>query len=289
MVGPRKQPFALHRHIVIKIPFLRDRFLMSTDSIESRTGSMTMSEVDTMAFAAAVDFAYSGRFDEDSIKLKYAKPDDDEDDEETPEEESDVVVLNSVRRQNTEDPKPDDDKLEDDKDGEKETEEDEDSILPTYDNLLVSVFDLAQALQYEDLANATIDQYVKVLASDPPSAWALTYLQRKGLENSKMMHLMLRAIAYCIHSEGYEAWEDHSFMKGWVNENVGNSGMVMRAMAEFRDEGNVFEDGGVGMDVCGEYHCHGVTERCVRREGKRERQVVGKVAAKARGKRLKRV
>lgn len=285
IVGPRKQPFAIHRHVVNKIPLLRERFLESEDSIESTTGSMTMSEVDTMAFAVAIDFAYNGRLDEESIMAKYAKPDDD--DESELEDQQDDTILNGFLGRQQQDDKTDD---KDEKDS--NSEEDEDSILPTYDNLLVSVFDLAQALQYEALANATIDAYIRVLAEDPPSAWGLLYLQRKGLQNSKLMHLMLRAIAWCIHAEGYEAWEEHSFMKGWVNENVRNGALVMRAMAEHRDGKGSGGSGGEnpfvegGMDVCKEYHTHEGTESCV---GRKKKVVPGKVTAKARGKRVKKV
>ena len=109
MVGPRKQPFALHRHIVNKIPLLRDRFLESADSVESITGSMTIGLVDTMAFAVAVDFAYTGHFDEKSIRTKYAKPDDDDDaDVSETDEEQDGVVLNAFLTQQQQDGKNDD-------------------------------------------------------------------------------------------------------------------------------------------------------------------------------------
>ena len=237
-----------------------------------------MSEVDTMAFAVAIDFAYHGRLDEDSIMTKYSKPDDDDDASE-PEEDQNGIVLNGFLGHQQQDNK------DDDKDDKSTVEEDEDSILPTYDNLLVSVFDLAQALQFESLANATIDAYIRVLAEDPPSAWGLLNLQRKGLQNSKLMQLMLRAIAWCIHAEGYEAWEDHSFMKGWVSENVGNGKMVMRAMAEHKEGGECpFVEG--GMDVCAEYHAHEGTERCVVRKKKGGG---GKVVGKAKGKRVKKV
>ena len=309
IVGPRKQPFAIHRHVVNKIPLLRERFLECDDSIESITGSMTMSEVDTMAFAVAIDFAYHGRLDEENIMAKYSKPDDDDDDDETDTEEGDQggdTALNAfLAHQQRQDNKPDE--KADEKDDHKDTieDDDEDSILPTYDNLLVSVFDLAQALQYEYLANATIDAYVRVLAADPPSAWGLLYLQRKGLQNSRLMHLMLRAIAWCIHAEGAEAWEEHSFMKGWVNESVGNGKLVMRAMAEYRGEQGGGGGGGGpgggggggvecpfvegGIDVCVEYHCHEGTERCVPVGRKKKGGGGGKVVAKANGKRVKKI
>ena len=241
-----------------------------------------MSEVDTMAFAVAIDFAYNGRLAEESIMAKYAKPDDD--DESEPEDDQEDIVLNGFLGHQQQGGNPDE------KDDKTTVEEDEDSILPTYDNLLVSVFDLAQALQYEPLANATIDAYIRVLAEDPPSAWGLLYLQRKGLQNTKLMHLMLRALAWCIHAEGYEAWEEHSFMRGWVNESVGNGKMVMRAMAEYREGGPggggdcPFVEG--GMDVCAEYHTHEGTERCA---GRKKKAGGAKEVGKAKGKRVKKV
>ena len=137
------------------------------------------------------------------------------------------------------------------------------SVRPPYDNLLVTVFELAQALQYEELANAAIDSYCKALAEDPPSAWGLLYLQRKGLQQSKLMKLMLRAIAWCIKSDGYEAWEDQDFMKGFVKASTANSGMVMKAMADHHDETNPFQG---GIETC-EYHEHVMTARCPKKRG----------------------
>jgi hypothetical protein len=220
---------------------------------------MSLGGVDTVAFAVAVDFAYSGRFDKDTISGQYAKDE---------ENESEAVLKVDL----TEDDRVDE--HQDDKE-----DADEDTIAPAYDNLLVAVFDLAQTLQYEELANAAMDSYCKVVAEDPPSAWGLQYLQRKGLEHSKLMELMLRAIAYRIRSKGYEFWEQDSFMKDFVHESTKNATMVMKAMAENQDEENPFSE---DMDMC-EYHTHHTTEKC-----HRKRQVISKMAKFARVKRQKR-
>ena len=307
MVGPRKQPFAIHKHIVAKIPLLRQKFLEDRESMEARTGSMVMAEVDTVAFAVAVDFAYKGRLDEEGVKGRYAKEDDEDSEEDEikvveTDEDEDVLKAWSVRRgddaenakttssrkSTTKSSPSTHSENNDDHDIPSEDEEskppisepdaepeDEDSILPTYDNLLTTIFELSHALHYEALANATVSAYHNILLSDPPSAWSLLYLQRKGLQDSKMFKMMLRCIAHTIRTAEEEegGWEGHGFVDGWMEENVQNGKMVVRAMAELaRDEGAWGSE-----DVCKKWHWHEDGRRCGGGKG-RKREGEGECA-----------
>jgi hypothetical protein len=281
-VGHRKQPFAIHNHIVNKIPLLSERFLQLADSIEAKTGSMELVDANTSAFAVAIDFAYTDGFDGEAFEKRYAAvPDMEESTEKDDDSECEIVAPSSMRTaRSTRTASPDDCKHEEKSDDEdEETEGKEDDVRPAYDILLVKVYDLAEALQYEALANAVIDAYCKFVAENPPSSSSLFFLQRKGLEQSNLMDLMLRSIAWRVKTDGYEAWEDEDFMTEFAQASPANSAMVMKAMADHHDQENPFGD---QAQIC-DYHTHVTTERCIRK-----RQIISKVAKAAKVKRQKR-
>jgi hypothetical protein len=316
-----------------------------------------------MAFAVAVDFAYTGSLDVETIRVKYAQPDDDEDEVEevaapkqamqqrTPSASThsslamiDPAILQprlpcfgtyDTKLPNTNPfqassftpatspfppPKSEPARCEpsnqdynpyqqcppttttSDAQADAQTEaEAEDSIRPTLDNLLVSTYALSeQTLNYNPLSNACITAYVAHLADDGiPSYWSLKHLQKVGLEESRLMKLMLRSISEGVRREGWRYWEDAGREEGeevgfvvWCREGVGNMGMVMGELAGLGAEGigKDVEDLSEG-EVCRGWHVHGVGEGCGKRKrgesgsggGKGEKKGVGVVGGSGNG------
>jgi hypothetical protein len=246
---------------------------------------MELVEADTLAFAVAIDFAYTGIFNKESLQKRYAADDDMiesiEKDSDSECETSPSLSFYAAKTTHglTADDFKEEGKSEDEDEEEEEKPEEENDMRPSYDNLVVAVYDLAEAMKYEPLANAAIDASCKFVAENPPSSWSLLFLQRRGLEQSNLMHLLLRAIAWRIKTDGYEAWEDEDFMKEFIQASPANSAMVMKAMADHHDEENPFGD---QAQPC-EYHTHIMTEKCVRK-----RQIISRVAKAAKVKKQRR-
>jgi hypothetical protein len=170
----------------------------------------------------------------------------------------------------------------------------EDSIRPTLDNLLVSTYTLSElTLHYTSLSNACITAYVAHLADNGiPSYWSLKHLQKVGLEESRLMRLMLRSISEGVRREGWRYWEDAGSKEGeevgfvvWCREGVANMGLVVGELAGLGAEGmqKDVEDLSEG-EVCREWHVHVRGERC---GSKRKRVDCGSGVAKGEKKGLR--